>query len=256
MPRLKAETYLIQGKAGNDLCLKLDINISADGIFYATVPDNFRDAFAQHLVTASRLSRAANTIRIEAPTLEELNRIIRDGLKRHMEPEITETVVIRYNIESHVSFAVDDNGTIFPNAAFPGARWPFADDRFGSHSATRTSSGGYSLTIGAKAQIKCIFRHGENERVEYEPYYAGGSHHDREHPAQLLNSWCSFSLGGKPREIPYSDKSALFFHGLMLSMAALSRQVQEATFAEEDLLALIEKQGELQLLPAPQTHGR
>ena len=41
------------------------------------------------------------------------------------------------------------------------------------------------------------------------------------------------------KEIPYSDESALFFYNLMLSMARISKMIQEHTFNQENLIRLI-----------------
>jgi hypothetical protein len=148
--------------------------------------------------------------------------------------------VIRYNIESHVAFAADVNGNIFPNSRFAGAEWSDKDGRYGGHVATCPSRGGYTLTIGAKAFLKTVYRYGDNEKVEYEYYYKGGSHLKHDNPAELLNSWTSFSLGDGAKEIPYSDEAALFFHDLMLGMAKLSKLVQDNTFDQSGLSELIE----------------
>jgi hypothetical protein len=164
-------------------------------------------------------------------------------MKQILEVTITEELVIRYNIESHVSFAEDENRNIFPNASFPGAFWR-RDDRgkYGGHSATQAAKGGYSLVVGAEALIKITHRFGEKKEVHYKPYYGpNGNHHDREHPAALLNSWAAIHLSETySKYIPYTDQAATFFHNLIMGMAQISRRIQEATFEQDKLLELIE----------------
>lgn len=261
MPRFKKETFGAQNKAGSKISLDVVINISADGEFYANLPDYLLDAFADQrswLGGGRKPKDVSGTFKVVEATYERLRQVIDNGLRKHLEPEVTEMPVIRYNIESHVSFAEDENGTIVPNAGFPGAKWINENQKlYGDHHAAKPARNGYSLVIGARAMLKRIIRHGGNERVEYETFYAGGSHHGHDNPAELLNSWCSMGLGDSPKEIPYTEKAALFFHSLLLGMATLNRQIQMATFEQENLLALIEKQSSIGLLgaPAPQKEG-
>ena len=61
-----------------------------------------------------------------------------------------------------------------------------------------------------------------------------------QNPAQMLNSWTAFTLPDNAKEIPYTNEAALFFHNLMFGMAKISKQIQEATFQQNNLLELIE----------------
>jgi hypothetical protein len=255
MPRFKKETFHVRNKAGAYLALDVVININAEGEFYANLPAAYRAAFAdKNSYLSGRASKAPEDMfRVVATTYELLKTDIEQGLRKHLSPEVTETPVIRYNIESHVTFATDDKGDVYPNAGFPGARWP--DDgglnMFGSHHAANPSPGGYSLTMSAKAMLKRTIRYGDNVRVEYENFYDGGHHLGRDNPAQLLNSWAAMDLGRTPKELPYSPKTALFFHNLLLGMARLNQQIQAVTFDQENLLKLIDKQEGVPMLQGP-----
>lgn len=262
MPRFKKEKFFADNSAGSTINLDVVINISAEGEFYANLPDYLRDAFSDRQTTRSgRASNDAKSVfKVVAKTYADLKQQIETGLNKHLRPDVSETPVIRYNIESHVSFAEDEMGNIFPNAGFEGARWNHEHrTRYGDHHATNPARGGYSLTIGARAMLKRVIRHGTNERVEYENFYKGGSHLEHENPAQLLNSWSAIDQSKLTREIPYSDKAALFFHSLLLGMATLNRQIQTATFDESAMLALIERQSGMGLLglanPQPAEHN-
>jgi len=116
---------------------------------------------------------------------------------------------------------------------------------YGNHHASNQSDGGYSLTIGARALKKITWTQGRKVTVEYESYYGVDengdelSHHETDHPAGRLNSWCSFYLNDDCKEIPYTDDAARFFNDLMLGMAKLSKLIQERTFDQENLMKLI-----------------
>lgn len=250
MPKFKTATFVEHNDAGARLELKVDIQISADGVFYANLPDTYRSAF----LTApgfKPLSRAPGTFRLEAVTYDKLHNEIITGLRAYLKPEVEEVAVIRYNIESHVSFAETSDGRVVPNAGYPDAQWRKERGQFGSHHAASPAKGGYSLTIGARALTRRTIRYGDSCTVKYETYYKGESHLGHDNPAQLLNSWVSYQLPENCKEIPYSDEAALFFHRLLLGMATLSRQIQDSTFDQTALLALIAKQDNALMLAGP-----
>jgi hypothetical protein len=247
MPKFKKERFHFKNDAGAELDLNVDINISADGVFYANLPDHLAVAF-----DFSANTKAVGKFKLSAKTYDELRNKIDAGIRRAMTPEVEEYPVIRYNIESHVTFAIGENGEIFPNSGFPGASWPDREvsERFGHHYAQNPSRGGYTLKIAARAEMKKITRYGDKSQVAYSNYYKGGSHLAHDNPANLLNSWVSMTLGDSPKEIPYSDKAALFFHNLLLGMAKLNQQIQSATFEQDRLLAFIENQSCVPMLSA------
>jgi len=238
MPHFKKVKFTAKNAAGHIEELTVDVSINTNGHFYAHLPDVFEAGLKGTFAVVK------GKVKVIAKTYEELSRLIEDALNQLIEVKVTNEHVIRFNINSDVSFAEDGEGNIFPNAGFPGANWPYEKSgMFGSHHSSNPSVLGYSLTIGARAMTKTTYRFGDKEKVDYVNYYKEGSHHGHENPANLLNSWCSFTLGSSPREIPYSDESALFFHNLMMAMAELSKRIQEATFNEQALLGTIANQG-------------
>ncbi|WP_409409896.1 hypothetical protein AAE485_14155 (plasmid) [Acidithiobacillus ferriphilus] len=237
MPKFKKITYSVENKAGAKVELAVDINIDANGIFYATLPLYIKDAVDPSHIHHGVSVKDKDKFRVQAPTFETLDRVIRASVHAYAQPDVTETPVILYLIESHVAFAEDENGHVCPNAGWTGARWN-QDERFGNHHSSNLTQG-YSLSVGARAMLKITHRYGSTERVEYRLYYKGDSHLGQDNPAQLLNSWGGFSLGRSPKEIPYSDEAALFFHSLMMGMAEMSRKIQDATFDQERLMQAI-----------------
>jgi hypothetical protein len=189
------------------------------------------------------------TGRVYFATLDGLLSAIRFAHRKSMEVTTTRELVIRYNVESHVSFAEDENGVVYPNAGYPGAKWAFDAGRYGDHHSGMPSTGGYSLTIGARAVAKITHRHGDCVKVSYEPYYGKGTHLVHCCPASVLNSWCSFILPEQCAEMPYSDEAATFFHEMMLGMAGISKRLQSIVGDQDKLLEVIAS-GQ-RILPAP-----
>jgi hypothetical protein len=247
VPKFKTAKFSYRNAAGAEDLLTISIHVDRTGTFYAKLPDRLRPAIAPKFIAPS--SRVEpGYFKAHAALLADLESAIEAAQRAAMTPEITEEPVIHYNIESHVAFALNDAGEIVPNAGFPNSAWPdktapsngeFALPNYGGHHATNPASSGYSLAIGARALLKTTYRYGSQTRIKYSPFYSDGSHHGRSNPGELLNSWRAVGVGDRPKEIPYSDDAALFFHRLLLGMAEISRRVQEATFTQERLLDLI-----------------
>lgn len=211
------------------------VKISADGHFYCNVPATI------YPLIDRRYKKSRSQSAISCETFERLITVVNEALEKSVEPTVKKENVILYNIESHVSFAEMPNGDITPNAVPEGAEWTERDGRYGNQDATHRAYGGYSLTIGAQAFTKITTSYGDIHNTEYELYYGKGSHLDAKCPASLLNSWCAFNLPEEPREMPYTDEAATFFHNLMLAIAELSRKIQSFTFEERTLLDIIAK---------------
>jgi len=249
MPLFKKHKISIDLRNGlGDVTMDVTVNINSNAEFYCRVPEEvlpYFDPCRYEKGIICQMDRSKK-LAIYATSFATLEAALIKALTACNQPVVTEEHVIRYNIESHVTFAQNEEGGIFPNAGFEGATWSRVDDadgkkKYGDHHATQGSEGGYSLTIGAKAMTKVTTAIGDRVSVEYRPYYKGANHlSNTANAATLLNSWCSFSLPKHPKEMPYSDAAAMFFHNLMLGMAKLSKQIQEATFNQEDLLLLIE----------------
>ena len=251
MPKFKTVEFIAQNSAGAVDKISIDIDISADGTFYAHVPEKLRVSFDEERIRPRARNRVGFFV-TSAPTLAEITAAIKEAHVDFMRPTVKEEPVILYNIESHVSFAVDGDGKIFPNAGFPDAKWADGEDKtYGGHHACRRAPGGYSLIVGAKAMMKKTTTYGKNVSVSYSSYYKGGSHLVHENPAQLLNAWCSMDLPEEASEIPYSDEAAMFFFGLLQSMAELNRRVQEFTNTPEKLALAISRNAGMLMLPAP-----
>ncbi|MEX3984090.1 hypothetical protein AB4Y45_34615 [Paraburkholderia sp. EG287A] len=225
--------------------------VDSNGLFTVTLPEHLVElATTWKLPVGVIWDRARVHTRLQGKVLESLKTVVTELLTAFLAPEVSVERVIRYNVDSHVSFAEDDNGNIFPNGSFSGARW--ADSlHFGDHHATQPSAGGYSLTVGARAYDKHTIRRGDAVKVEYQPVKVGhvGNPND---PLNLLNGWASFSLPEKCKEMPYTPEAAMFFHRMMESMAELSRRVQTFMHDEPQLLAAIRSGHKLLGAPQPQ----
>jgi len=237
MPHLKTETFKIKTEADVWHYPKVKISVNANGEFYANLESDVRIS-AEGVLKQQFIE--GEKIKVIASSLNTLESLIEKIYRNHYEPKITEEPVILYNIESHVTFAEDKDGNIFPNAGYPNANWNMDYNRYGEHHAAKPSNGGYCLTIGAKAMMKTTYFYGDGKKVKYKPYYKGESHLGRDNPAQQLNNWAAFNLDYDTcKEMPYTDEAAEFFYSLLYSMAKISKMIQDNTFEQEKLLQLI-----------------
>lgn len=232
---------------------KVRVSVSSAGKFYCHAPSYLSLAAKNHFSHGERgiVNDEKQTVELAKGTLHELVAALTDSLRDAVTPIVTEEHIIRYNIESRISFAEDDEGNIYPNASYEGAAWiNDPHNKYGQLHSSQRSKGGYSLTIGAIALTKSTVSYGEQKRVSYKKYYKGGGSFSQDNPASRLNSWVSFDLLNQDnyKEIPYSDESADFFFDLISSMARLSKFIQGHTFDEATLLETI-AQGQRLLAP-------
>lgn len=250
MPRLKKDTLNVRVSPADAspsmVSVEVEFHVNSQGEFYCEIPEEALAAFTadgrgddSERVTVS--PNRAKRLSMYASTLDDLYGALKEAIRKANEPIISEEVVILYNIESHVSFAVDEHGEIARNAK-GNARWVEDKHRFGDHHAARRADGGYSLTIGAKVVTQMIVDYGDRQEVVNMPFKPERECDDEGnlHPGLKLNEWGSFRLPENAKRMPYSDQAARFFDDLMFGMAKLSKLVQEKTFDQEDLMALIQ----------------
>lgn len=253
MPYLKKDRVGFTNEAGVKEIIDLKIHVNAKGEFYAVIPDWLEVSSREPSVAFCYLQRGrhnrrsvfadnpADPLKAFAKTPDELVSKVGRALQLYMEVQRKEEFVIHYNMESHVCFAEDEAGEIYPSAVYEGAEWiAINDERYGNHHASQRCEGGYSLTVGAKALVKTTLTYGEAVKYEYREYNGNGSHLDHVCPASRLNSWVAMELPKNCKEIPYTDQAAEFFYGIMYGMAKLSRQIQEYASDPEKMIELIE----------------
>lgn len=245
MPKFKTVTLTNRNKADGVLQRSFDVHIDSEGEFYVNLPEDMLVGVDNTIPKRTSLRAGQTRTCIVSSTYQGLEGYLSKILANINAVHVTEEPVIRYNIESQVSFGLDEEGAIVPNGLYAKTKghcvWLPKDEsqKFGSLHATNTIQGGYLLKIGARAQVKTTYTYGCSQKISYHDYYGGGSHHGIENPAQRLNSWVGFRLPDNAKEIHYSDDAAQFFFELMMGMAKLSKLIQDSTFDSEQLLRTI-----------------
>lgn len=237
MPKFKKVEYIIPNVEGKLEKFVADISINSDGLFYCGVDPHVANVIDTELVKRQNAPDKNGKIRIQAKEFEALDRAINKAAELLYAPIVEEFPVIRYKITVSASVAADVEGNIYPNASWPNAQW-LTREIFGSCGPGQPQS----LSVAACAMMKKISHYPDGKtKIDYTVYYAGGDHHGKSNPAELLNSWNKVTLHNDAKEIPYSDENALFFHRLLMGITQLIYMVQKATFEEKNLLETIKK---------------
>jgi hypothetical protein len=154
MPLVKKEKFHHRVSTGLDIVIHTEIQFSVNtqGQFYFPITPEIQEYFDGHNHNAVVTVKGGKAF---ASELETLRREVNTAFRHIAEAKthITRDRVIRFNIESHISFATDGEDGIFPNAGYPGAHWAKDRELYGDHHAMKAARNGYSLTIGAKACI-------------------------------------------------------------------------------------------------------
>lgn len=240
-----ANFKIVQFQIKNELdfhMIKINIMVNYKDRFYAFLPAEMHQSAANEFKDSEIIKKEEEKIKVKKKTYEELIKALQNTYRLFLKPQIIKEPIILYNIEVHASFAEAEDGTIHPNANYPGTEWTsviYGREKYGSHHATNPAEGGYSLTVGAMAVNKVTYTYGEKSKIEYEPFFDSKFPKPKNHPAALLNSWTALSLPEKAKEIPYSDEAAMFFYNLMFSVCVLCQKIQDHTFDQKDLLTVI-----------------
>jgi hypothetical protein len=245
MAFLKNKKYIKDNGAGDFERIDLKISVSVDGYFTTRIDEKYRDCamgvLEHEAIEASSLKQQSRgAFRISFNSLDDLDQGIDLILAKYCNPQIKRENVIRYKIENSVCFAENKEGEMAQNATKDGFSWNVNDkERFGGIGSTKNDS--YNIKVYARALVKTTKIFGEHKIVDYRAYYGGGSNLGNENPAEKLNSWANMGISYKEKlnEIPYSDKSALFFNDLIWGMVKLAKLIQDHTFNKNDLLKTI-----------------
>lgn len=133
MPRVKKHAFEVSlGDGLGTVRADVVFHVNAAGQFYCQVPSEVLDYFSvgeqyQDGVTC-RLNKSGQ-LTLYANTLDALEDIIVVAIRACNTPEVITELVIQYNLESHVSFAETQDGTVHPNAQSGGAQWSDGDTK-------------------------------------------------------------------------------------------------------------------------------
>lgn len=243
------------------------INIDSEsGEFSCTLPDfalNYIRIEANTLLGKKYLHMRRNKWCIVASTLDEIKHYL-SQIAKYTVPQERSYPVIRYAINTSVSYCMDKAGNVYPNGANLGVNnYEWCDDEL--FTAGKDKSSGYNLGIYAGAFMRTDHFIVDDNGVEkiidtqYKRFYDeenGGTSMNNKTIASKLNAWCSMKLqdGIKFNEIPYSDKAAEFFYNAIFNLVEQSIKIRQ--FFEDEKVIEALKTGNVSLLSGVRLLGQ
>lgn len=244
MPKYKTERIILDGAEKKELDFKIDVFINEDGFFTATLPDQIASLFKEKGIVLKTNGRRDGRLGFyKEAKYFDLIESIKFSCKEYVSRELIKTsIVIRYSIETTCAYLIDEkNNEIVPNGRWVsdfqkenGSFW-----REGTESQHASAPHPFGVRMYAKPFHKLEYRYKSGkETVEYkavDEYYCT----ECQPNLKWIAAICSAMPTRTIHEIPYTEKSALFFVMFYKTICGLNEKLKD--FIEPDnLLDLIE----------------
>lgn len=243
------------------------INIDSEsGEFSCTLPDfalNHIRIEANTLLGKKYLRMRRNKWCIVASTLDEIKHYL-SQIAKYTVPQERSYPVIRYAINTSVTYCMDKAENIYPNGANLGVNnYKWCDDEL--FTAGKDKSSGYNLGIYAGAFMRTdhfIVDDENNEKIidtQYCYFYDeenGGTHGNYVTAASRLNAWAKMIAREDVKliEIPYSNEAAEFFYNAIFNLVEQSIKIRQ--FFEDEKVIEALKTGNVSLLSGVRLLGQ
>jgi len=253
MPRLKSFATGANKAAGGRVTLKGDINIDAAGKFYFKIPDEFMPFAESYLKELDAKDRykvslsGRNHNNLTTSTLHDLEGTLKIICNRIGASGVHKELVILYKVHSNVSYYRYNDGR-FESTAISDEDYnkKKMGEWYGDNHALSTTE---SYSVNVYAEVFCKITQDGSTEIKYESPCGHKellcddySHLRTDHEFGIMVKLNGFKLS-KPDygtvEMPYSHKSAQFFHDLLIGMCKLAHKFK-ALEDHDNVLKLIE----------------
>lgn len=230
MGKLKVAHIVIAGASKKDLEFDIDINVSASGIFTATLPQHISALFSDAGISLDTNGRRnGNPGFFSNKTYDGLIRQIESFAKEYVSCQLAgKKIVIQYIIQTTCKYLINDAGEIVPNGRFVedyGGRHHWKQGTLSQHA---TDPKPFGLQTYVKATIREDF------------VYLSGKTHTRYSEVPELEcenrpnlKWlCGICCMSKPHfeslsEMDYNEDTAEFFINIVRSICALNEKIKD-----------------------------
>ena len=169
-------------------------------------------------------------------------KVIKAAMEALLEEVVTEEIVLRYNYTATCHYYIGADGKLYEN----GAVLPDGEDYFdgkgewsisivrGEEEITSSWNSSDEWLVGFMATVekKVTYTTGEKSKVEYQCP-------DKDSLGkwgEKLNAFTHTQMGGKPKEIPYTEEVARVFCESMWKLCELARRLTEFLSEPENVL--------------------
>lgn len=250
MAKLKTEQFF---KREHGIDFRYDINVNAQGEFYTYLPGNIVDMLegASIILPVSRKRGGHKKGFLLFNSLSELSTFIEDLFKDFFSTTVvSESIILRYCIQTQCSYCLDENGEVVPNGNYgvkdASGHCSWKQGTISTHAAQPTP---YGFQVFVKPLVKRILKYKSGTlKTEYSnicfagPKYFEDGEFGLGYYGKWLDGICAISPIGKQKEMPYTEKMAEFFVGMIKSICNLNERIKD--FLEPDLLQLMADNGQ------------
>jgi len=261
MPKLPDITAKVEGRDGVHYVLRTDCWVTDAGIFKAGIPSELHAPVLALAKLDAGIEKTATRHVATCTSLDKLKVLLRKAAEAYAAGEEVRTRVIRFVMDSQVSFWQQNDGVIAPNGSVgSGGGWwqPKYAGAAQLDAINRTAL--YRIGLAAAVFDKIETRRSAGATTRYERVSAGFSPDDRNNRDACaiwkLNSWTGIETDRwsshpymqRVREVPFTAEVAEFFHTAMAQLCAMARQLDSFFSDTENVLAA---SGQMRLLVAP-----
>lgn len=247
MAKVSTERFRIEAEGNKELFLdfKIDINVTKDGMFSATLPKEVVEEFKKSQIDLAT-NRARNEGYFSDWSMEQLKQQIIGKCNHLLSRElIAEKIIIKYSIQTMASYVIDKDGDIFPNGVYENVTgW-----RDGTKILSSTDQSPFGILIYAKPFYRRDYRFKNGAiKTEYEGFNPFGSGTVQEDESNKYLCWLqgltSISPSGETQEIDYTEDTAKFFVDAIKAICRINEKLKDI-ISPEKIKEIVEKGAKL-----------
>jgi hypothetical protein len=247
MAKLCTETVYCEPERGSkdgSITIKFDINVNQNGDFTTTLPRDIVEQLenAQIKVDTNRIGNkgflSSNT---KDGLIKEVSNLAREYVSREL---IAETLIIKYSIETQMSYQISIDGKVCPNGSFGGGTgWKRGTKET---SATYPAPFGLKVYVGVFTKREWLYKSGVKKET-LESHWGSRGITKTEEEAPYLH-WISNLTTISPKdsfgsmevnEMEYTEQAAKFFVDLVSSICLLNEKILPIIKEKSTLLDFI-----------------
>jgi hypothetical protein len=238
MPKVKTESfYKVDHKRDINIQFRYDVMVSTDGTFYTYLPANILLMLEQAsiILDTNLHKKKAKPGYLSGKDIPSLTKRIEEIIADYLSTTIvSETVIIRYSINTQCAYCLADENNVVPNGNYvkdfnstEAKTWKFGTSEPYPHLPLP-----FGIMVYAKPFLKRILRYKSGKLItEYASMHYAGKKKDGtewiEQWGQWLDDIPSITHTGEVHEIAYSEDAALFFVNLIKSICMLNERIKD-----------------------------
>lgn len=240
MGKIKTEKFYMGGSEPMDqrINFKMDINVNQEGLFTCTLPEDVATKLMDAGIELSINRRGDRPGYIETKSMEELKERVQDLFNEYYSKElISETIVIKYQLETCGGYQINKAGEFCPNGQY---QWTNGEECGWEEGTIKTHGSNHSpfgFTVYTRPMIKRVYRYKSGMEKEFNEnlYHIDDTKKNIEKGYGKNLRWLSCIVGneenrdGTMQEIEYTEEIAGVFVGFYITIFKINEKIREWT---------------------------